>query len=257
MVPQISLDMDTPLEVVEMLRGTVEAHVKANAAEFSGASAGACGWLGGWVAGCSRASGGESHEHGQAQGGGGGDRQRSYKPPKAWGAGCGPVQPSPSTQLPLRLCRRPSQTPLPPPLHPAPGRSERAGHGGPPKAGDQRLVRVQPLRGGPGALLASQVRCFLRLLCCRSPRSAIGLPLIERDAHAQMPACCFLPRGLFFLVSLLGWRAAARGGGGAGRAAAQLIRALPALPLGPGAAAGGSHAALCIHICSLLLPLAA
>lgn len=49
MVPQISLDMDTPLEVVEMLRGTVEAHVKANAAEFSGASAGACGGLGGWV----------------------------------------------------------------------------------------------------------------------------------------------------------------------------------------------------------------
>lgn len=39
--PQISLDMNTPLEVVEMLRGTVDTHVKANAADFSGASSGA------------------------------------------------------------------------------------------------------------------------------------------------------------------------------------------------------------------------
>lgn len=38
---QLSLDLSTPLEVVEMLRGAVDAHVKANSAEFTGSSSGA------------------------------------------------------------------------------------------------------------------------------------------------------------------------------------------------------------------------
>ena len=37
---QLSLDMDTPLEVVEMLRGAVEAHVRAHTSEFTGNSSG-------------------------------------------------------------------------------------------------------------------------------------------------------------------------------------------------------------------------
>ncbi|PRW44384.1 Mechanosensitive ion channel 10 [Chlorella sorokiniana] len=35
---KLSLDLSTPLEVVEMLRGAVDAHVKANSAEFTGSS---------------------------------------------------------------------------------------------------------------------------------------------------------------------------------------------------------------------------
>lgn len=38
---QLSLDLGTPLEVVEMLRGVVEAHVRANASEFTAACSGA------------------------------------------------------------------------------------------------------------------------------------------------------------------------------------------------------------------------
>lgn len=38
---QLSLDLSTPLEVVEMLRSTVDAHVRANPNEFTGSSAGA------------------------------------------------------------------------------------------------------------------------------------------------------------------------------------------------------------------------
>ena len=37
---QLSLDLGTPLEVVEMLRSTVEAHVRAHPNEFGGSSAG-------------------------------------------------------------------------------------------------------------------------------------------------------------------------------------------------------------------------
>lgn len=46
---QLSLDLGTPLEVVEMLRDTVAAHVAEHTAEFTGASSG--GWAGVWWAG--------------------------------------------------------------------------------------------------------------------------------------------------------------------------------------------------------------